>query len=431
VDRQYVVGEHNFEIHETENPQFQPVALGRWATTLGLTSDFSGHVTYHRTVDVPESMRGERLMLDLGAMEYASRVKVDGQTVGSVLWSPWTIELPVLGNPGQFVLDIEMSNTLANELTSQRVRDAWNAKAGQPGWPSPYNARQWVFEMESRGGGLLGPVRLCSVVPGPPTFTPSDTWISPTGVPYHSPEYVRGDEFGVADLYDGVYGPGSAANGNCAVFLDDTPSTLAATGHVVFDLGSAKEIDAVRLWSRNITAENWNAFSKNVDFFYFADDDPSNNALVDDIEGDADIVGLWSGQLTYRANGDVEEVAFGTSVTKRYIGLRLNDSWDPTSTVGDRGNQIQEVMFKLVIRPGDANLDGRVDAADASILGANWLTGPNATWLQGDFNLDGTVNDQDAAILAANWSDAATVVVPEPPALAALLGLLLGVLRVR
>jgi hypothetical protein len=431
VDRQYVVGEHDFEIHETENPQFQPVELGRWATTLGLTSDFSGHVTYQRTVEVPESMRGHRLLLDLGAMEYASRVKVDGQEVGCVLWSPWTIELPQLGNAGQFVLDIEVSNTLANELTSERVRDLWNSKAGQPGWPSGYNARQWVFEMESRGGGLLGPVHLCSVVPGPPAFTPSTAWISPTDVPCHSPDYVRGEEFGIGDLYDGVYGPGSEANGNCAVLLDDTPSDLAATGHVVFDLGSAKEINAVRLWSRNITAENWNAFAKDVDFFYFADDDPSNNTLVDDIEGDADIVSLWSGQLAYRASGDVEEVAFGSSVTKRYIGLRLNDSWDPTTTVGERGNQIQEVMFRLAIRPGDANLDGRVDAADASLLGANWLTGPGATWLQGDFNLDGMVNDKDAAILAANWSAEAPVPVPEPSALAALLGLLLGVLRIR
>jgi hypothetical protein len=158
VDRQYVVGEHNYEIHETGNTQFTPVALGRWATTLGLTSDFSGHVTYQRTVILPESMRGGRLLLDLGSsLEYAARVKVNGEEVGCVLWAPWTIELPSLGN--EFLLEIEMSNTLANELTSQRVRDLWNSLTG-PGWPDSYNARQWPFEMESRGGGLLGPVTL-------------------------------------------------------------------------------------------------------------------------------------------------------------------------------------------------------------------------------------------------------------------------------
>jgi hypothetical protein len=159
VDRQYVVGQHDYEIHETGNTQFNPVALGRWASTLGLGEDFSGHVTYRRTVAVPESMRGGRLQLDLGGMEYAARVFIDGQEVGDVLWAPWTIELPSLGNRTEFTLDIEMSNTLANELTSQRVRDLWNSMTGA-GWPDGYNARQWPFEMESRGGGLLGPIQL-------------------------------------------------------------------------------------------------------------------------------------------------------------------------------------------------------------------------------------------------------------------------------
>jgi hypothetical protein len=170
VDRQYVVGEHDFEIHERQNPQFQPVNLGRWATTLGLTSDFSGHVTYRRTVQLPESMRGGRLQLNLGGLEYAARVRVDGQDIGCVLWSPWNIELPSLGDRTEFTLDIEMSNTLANELTSQRVMDLWNSMSGQPGWPSPYNARQWAFEAESRGGGLLGPVTL-ELLPAPEPAT--------------------------------------------------------------------------------------------------------------------------------------------------------------------------------------------------------------------------------------------------------------------
>jgi hypothetical protein len=168
VDRQYVVGQHDFEIHERENARFQSVTLGRWASTLNLGADFSGHVTYRRTVTVPESMRGGRLMLDLGGLEYAARVKVDGEEVGCVLWSPWTIELPSLGDRTEFVLDIEMSNTLANELTSQPVRDLWGSMTG-PGWPSSYNEREWAFEMESRGGGLLGPVTLHLLVPEPST----------------------------------------------------------------------------------------------------------------------------------------------------------------------------------------------------------------------------------------------------------------------
>lgn len=64
---------------------------------------------------------------------------------------------------------------------------------------------------------------------------------------------------------------------------------------------------------------------------------------------------------------------------------------------------------------GDANIDGVVDAEDATILAANWLSGPEATWGMGDFNEDGFVNDIDATLLAANWNAGASQsAVPEP-----------------
>lgn len=166
VDRQYVVGEHTYEIHETGNTDFEPVDLGPWAETLELTTDFSGHVTYRRMVDIPESMRNGHLILELGEIEYAARIFINGEEIGNILWSPWTIELPWLGDDEEFLLEIEMANTLANELTSQRVMDWWSSMTG-PGWPDSYNDRQWLFEMESRGGGLFDPVQLYMVAPEP------------------------------------------------------------------------------------------------------------------------------------------------------------------------------------------------------------------------------------------------------------------------
>jgi len=159
VDRQYVVGGHDFEVHPTDKPQFKPASLGRWAKTLGLSEDFSGHITYRRTVSVPESMRGGRLLLDLGGVEYAAKVSIDGREIGRALWNPWQIAIPPLEGRAEFVLEIQVANTLANEITSERVRSEWSKRKG-PGWPSPYHARQIQFEMDSRGGGVLGPVRL-------------------------------------------------------------------------------------------------------------------------------------------------------------------------------------------------------------------------------------------------------------------------------
>jgi hypothetical protein len=166
VDARYVVGAHDYEIQTTANPELQSAELGPWATTLGLGEDFSGKVTYQRTVTLPESFRGGRLRLNLGALEGASRVMIDGQDIGCVSWAPWTIDLPSLGSRTQFVLSIEVANTLANELTSQRVQSLWGQMSGA-GWPSDYNARAWQFESESRGGGLLGPIVLELMVPEP------------------------------------------------------------------------------------------------------------------------------------------------------------------------------------------------------------------------------------------------------------------------
>ena len=78
------------------------------------------------------------------------------------------------------------------------------------------------------------------------------------------------------------------------------------------------------------------------------------------------------------------------------------------------------VVEALAIIPGDANSDGKVDAADAATLASNWLS-TEATWVMGDFNDDGNVNDLDATILAANWQAPAAASVPEPSALVLLL----------
>jgi hypothetical protein len=167
IDSRSTIGTHNYQVTETPNAPFRPVTLGEWAPLADIGEDFSGLMTYRRTVAVPESMRNGRLMLDLGSAEYAARVWMDGVQVGDLLASPWTIELPSLNGRTSFQLDIQVANTLANQLTSQEVMDAWNSMSGA-GWPSGYNAQAWLFEADSRGGGLLGPVRLNLVVGDPP-----------------------------------------------------------------------------------------------------------------------------------------------------------------------------------------------------------------------------------------------------------------------
>ena len=84
------------------------------------------------------------------------------------------------------------------------------------------------------------------------------------------------------------------------------------------------------------------------------------------------------------------------------------------------------ITYGALVIPGDADLDGVVDDADAAALANNWQTGPGATWAMGDFNEDGFVNDLDATILATNWGAVAQAAVPEPSVLAGLVVLMLA-----
>lgn len=53
--------------------------------------------------------------------------------------------------------------------------------------------------------------------------------------------------------------------------------------------------------------------------------------------------------------------------------------------------------------PGDANLDGRVDAQDLGVIGINWQSQHDFGFCVGDFNVDGNVNRLDLNLLAIHW----------------------------
>ena len=65
---------------------------------------------------------------------------------------------------------------------------------------------------------------------------------------------------------------------------------------------------------------------------------------------------------------------------------------------------LDAVLDSLGTLRGDANLDGRVDAADLNVVGQNWLAQSNQLgWGGGDFNCDGRVDPNDLNELGQNW----------------------------
>ena len=119
---------------------------GSW-TEQGLPY-LSGTARYTQTFDLPEAMRGRRLLLDLGEVRIAARVYLNGRLIGDRAWAPYTFELAGL-RPGANELAVEVSNTLANYIAIRHQG-------------SPH--RHWAtFTADQLRSGLIGPVRIVAV----------------------------------------------------------------------------------------------------------------------------------------------------------------------------------------------------------------------------------------------------------------------------
>jgi len=62
-------------------------------------------------------------------------------------------------------------------------------------------------------------------------------------------------------------------------------------------------------------------------------------------------------------------------------------------------------MYTLL---GDANLDGKVNGSDFTLMAANFNDSVTNGWDEGDFNYSGTVNGDDFVLLADNFNQFAS-----------------------
>ena len=98
----------------------------------------------------------EAAFLDLGQVNYAAEVRLNGKILGSRMLGPYVFPLQGALRPGKNRLEITVTNTLANALSSEKVLDSWETQS----WVSPYDDRQRYFEKESLPSGLFGPVTI-------------------------------------------------------------------------------------------------------------------------------------------------------------------------------------------------------------------------------------------------------------------------------
>jgi hypothetical protein len=84
----------------------------------------------------------------------------------------------------------------------------------------------------------------------------------------------------------------------------------------------------------------------------------------------------------------------------------------------DASDNTEQAFLLRTALPGDANLDGRVDINDLTIVLSHYGQSTGMSWSTGDFIGDGTVDINDLTIVLANYNRtagaAALAAVPEP-----------------
>ena len=116
---------------------------------------FSGTADYARVLTIPAEMLapGKRLFLDLGQVAVMARVRLNGQDLG-ILWkTPFTVEITAHAKAGSNPLEVTVVNLWPNRLIGDQSLPA----AQRVAWTTWNPFRKDSPLLES---GLLGPVTL-------------------------------------------------------------------------------------------------------------------------------------------------------------------------------------------------------------------------------------------------------------------------------
>jgi len=135
--------------------------------------------------------------------------------------------------------------------------------------------------------------------------------------------------------------------------------------------------------------------------------DITNNHIIIDYTPGNDPINSIAAMIASGYAGDTWSgpgIISSLAATNPSYGLGYADSADPGNPAGLASNTI-EVMYTLL---GDANLDGKVNGSDFTLMAANFNDSVTNGWDEGDFNYSGTVNGDDFVLLADNFNQFAS-----------------------
>ena len=103
--------------------------LGNW-NELGVLETFSGGIVYRQRFELSESELQSRPWLDLGGLSASARVTVNGIPAGTLVTSPWQLDISGQAHAGENILEIEIRNTLSNHYRTIPTRYRGDSPSG-------------------------------------------------------------------------------------------------------------------------------------------------------------------------------------------------------------------------------------------------------------------------------------------------------------
>jgi hypothetical protein len=130
--------------------------LQSWSE-LGMAG-YWGEATYRKQFTMPARSEADPVWLDLGMVQYAARVRLNGKVLGQRAWGPFRWDVSSALRTGVNVLEVDVANTRANELAGNPA----NLKnVESKGWlKNSYINMYLKFDQEMVPSGLIGPVTL-------------------------------------------------------------------------------------------------------------------------------------------------------------------------------------------------------------------------------------------------------------------------------
>ncbi len=151
--RSFIIQKHGIKIIDFMDTTFHAISLGDWRPIIG--NDFSGEVEYMVSFTCDMGQAQKASILDLGDVQYACEVLLNGQSLGKRFWSPYSFNITGILHEGANKLDVIVTNTFANQYVISKVFKKWpGRKLG------PYHPRSLKYEKETLSSGLFGPVIL-------------------------------------------------------------------------------------------------------------------------------------------------------------------------------------------------------------------------------------------------------------------------------